>query len=217
MQTRLLSDADVVETWPEAHQALTELDARLRLLIKHSPPCQIPIVERPFEALSLIVLYQQISGRAAQAIAARIRQAIPGALEDPCIMQDLMPSDLRPFGVPKARADTLRRVAAKVVAGELNLEGMSDLPDEEVRARLQAVPGLGPWSSGMFLLFHLGRPDVFLPGDIGIRKAMATLAGAPQVTAQQAEAMAQAWRPWRSAAMWVLWHSIPDFPSPGVR
>ena len=56
-----------------------------------------------------------------------------------------------------------------------DLNNIGELPDEEVRTRLHAIPGLGPWSSGMFLLFHLGRPDVFLAGDIGVRKAIAKL------------------------------------------
>lgn len=216
LQLRIVEPPSSPDRWPEARAELVRLDARLRQVVQHAPPMAIPIIEDPFTALCLIVLYQQISGRVAQTMAARLRKELPGSLDDPIVLRDLTPSQLRPYGIPRSRADTLRRIATLVSEGELDLHALRELPDEDVRARLEAVPGIGSWTSGMFLLFHLGRPDVFLPGDIGIRKAIAQLTGTEQ-TAESAAAVAAAWRPWRSAAMWSLWHSLPDFPSPGVR
>ena len=90
---------------------------------------------------------------------------------------------------------------------------MEDLPDEEVARRLIEVKGVGQWTIDMYLLFHLGRPDVLPVGDLGIRRA-ALLAYRLRKLPQPARliALARPWRPWRSVASWYLWASLRVVP-----
>lgn len=204
------------ETWPGGAAALVAIDARFKPMVEHGKTCRIEIRDDPFETLCLIIMYQQISGRAAEAIAAKVRKEHPTVFKDPAELVRLNPVALQAFGIPVRRVQTMRTMAQHVLDGRLDLQDLRNLPDEQVREKLQAISGLGPWSAGMFLLFHLGRQDVFLPGDLGLRKAIAKLVGG-DVDPRRAEEVAEAWRPWRSVAMWYLWHTLPEFPTPGVR
>lgn len=218
IQTRLgKPDDSGPETWPGAAAALLAADPRLRVAIQNAPTCRIQVVGNPFEALALIVLYQQISGAVAERLAAKVRNLHPGALQEPRAMLAVDAASLAALGIPQKRIATLHDVAQRVVDGRLDLETLRHCSDAEVQAALQEIPGLGPWSSGMFLLFHLERPDVFLPGDVGIRRALHDLTGQSFASAQELLDATMAWSPWRSAAMWYLWHSIPGFPTPGIR
>jgi DNA-3-methyladenine glycosylase II len=107
----------------------------------------------------------------------------------------------------------LRSLAEHVVSGELELERLDDLPDEEVIAELVAVKGIGPWSAHVFLLFHLQRPDVLAVGDLGIRRAIMIRYGLPELPSPAAiEKLAEPWRPYRSLACRFLWRSLDATP-----
>jgi DNA-3-methyladenine glycosylase II len=100
-----------------------------------------------------------------------------------------------------------------VISGELELERLDDLPDEEVVAELVAVKGLGLWTAQMFLMFHLERPDVLPVGDLGIRRAIERaygLDGLPDPATM--EAIAEPWRPHRTLACRYLWRSLANEP-----
>jgi DNA-3-methyladenine glycosylase II len=94
------------------------------------------------------------------------------------------------------------------------LEGLAELPDEEVSAQLTAVKGLGPWTVDMFLIFHLGRPDVLPVGDLGIRRAAQLLHELDDLpTHAELERIAEPWRPYRSLACLYLWRSLDNTPA----
>jgi DNA-3-methyladenine glycosylase II len=101
-----------------------------------------------------------------------------------------------------------------VLSGELELDRLQELSDEEVTAELVAVKGIGAWSAHIFLMFTLGRPDVLAVGDLGIRRAveraydLPALPGAAEVTS-----IAAPWRPHRTAACLLLWHSLDNAPT----
>ena len=107
----------------------------------------------------------------------------------------------------------LRSLAEHVISGELELERLSGLSDEEVIAELTAVKGIGLWSAHMFLMFHLERPDVLPVGDLGIRRAIErayALEGLPDAAAM--EKLADPWRPHRTLACMYLWRSLRATP-----
>jgi DNA-3-methyladenine glycosylase II len=107
----------------------------------------------------------------------------------------------------------LRLLAEHVVSGELELDRLDALPDEEIIAELVAVKGIGEWSAHMFLMFQLERPDVLAVGDLGIRRAAQRAYGleAPP-TAAELTALAEPWRPWRTIACRILWRSLDNAP-----
>ncbi len=107
----------------------------------------------------------------------------------------------------------LRSLAEHVLSGELELERLDALDDEEVIAELVAVKGLGLWTAQMFLMFHLDRPDVLPVGDLGIRRAIErayALDGLPEAAVM--EEIALPWRPHRTLACRYLWRSLQNEP-----
>jgi DNA-3-methyladenine glycosylase II len=108
----------------------------------------------------------------------------------------------------------LRDLAERVASKELVLEDLDELPDEDVAANLMEVKGIGQWTVDMFLIFHLGRPDVLPVGDLGIRRAAMLryrLRKLPEP--KRLTTLARPWRPWRSVASWYLWASLRVIPA----
>jgi DNA-3-methyladenine glycosylase II len=100
-----------------------------------------------------------------------------------------------------------------VLDGSLDLKSLDRLSDEEVTAALVAIRGIGPWSAQVFLMFHLGRPDVVAAGDLGIRRAVMIRYGLPEPPAPAAvERIAEPWRPYRTLACRFLWRSLRATP-----
>jgi DNA-3-methyladenine glycosylase II len=117
-------------------------------------------------------------------------------------------------GLSRAKVSFLRSLAEHVVNGSLELDRLDELGDDEVIAELVAVRGLGVWSAHMFLMFHLGRPDVLPVGDLGIRRAVMNRYGLDALPApEQLSEIAQPWRPYRTLACRFLWRSLDATPA----
>jgi len=172
--------------------------------------------ERPpdaFGALLRSIVGQQLSTKAARAIHLRMLGLLDGP-PTPEAMLALTEEDLRGVGFSRRKVEYVHDLAAHVLDGELELDRFAELGDEEVIAEISAVRGLGRWTAEVFLLIHLGRPDVIVGGDLGIRKAIMVEDGLDQMpTPKEVEARAERWRPNRSLACLYLWeslHAVPD-------
>ena len=106
--------------------------------------------------------------------------------------------------MPRARAETIRRLGGAVAEGSIEIDPGADR--DALRARLLALPGIGPWTVSYVELRALGDPDVFLPTDLGVRHALERLG--QRGDARSAELIAERWRPWRSYALMHLWSSL---------
>jgi DNA-3-methyladenine glycosylase II len=160
----------------------------------------------PFEALVRAIAGQQISTVAAAAIYRRL-VALAG---DPLTPQGLLahsPEELRAVGLSGRKVRYVRDLAERSLDGRLQLDRLEALSDDEVRAQLVAVSGIGRWSADLFLLFELHRPDVFPAGDLGLRKGLQSLDGLDHTPSEkEAEALSERWRPYRSlATRYVFW------------
>ena len=178
-------------------------DPEMAALVRRHGPA--PIGGRPLLlALVRAVAAQQLSTSAAATILGRVEGRIglePGALA-------AARSDrLRRCGLSAAKARTVREVARRALAGEL--DALPALGDEEVRERLLAIRGVGPWTVQMVMIFALGRPDVWPTGDAGVQRAALRVYGAPR---EALEALGERFRPWRSHAAWYLWRSLEPEP-----
>ncbi len=123
------------------------------------------------------------------------------------------PEKVRQAGLSRPKVSYLRSLAEHVESGELELAKLTKLPDEEVSAQLTAVKGLGQWTAYMFLIFHLGRPDVLPVGDLGIRRAVERAYGLRKLPdAARLTKIAEPWRPNRSLASLYLWRSLDNVP-----
>jgi DNA-3-methyladenine glycosylase II len=199
---------------------LRAADPVLRAVIDAAPPDVIADRRsgRPpdhYGALVRSIVGQQLSTKAARAIYTRLTDRFGGRAPTPAEVLADDPDELRAAaGLSRAKVSFLRSLAEHVLSGELELERLDQLPDDEVIAELVAVKGLGVWSAHMFLMFHLKRPDVLAVGDLGIRNAMKQLYGlSDKPTPAEMEAIAEPWRPYRTVACLYLWHTLDAVPA----
>lgn len=205
----------------DAEQAVAELrraDRRLARHIDRIGPLALVAQPRqhPFRALLRAIVYQQLSGRAAAAIHARVAALLPDRRSVGAAQLLALPEEaLRGAGLSAAKARAVKDLAAKTLAGVVpNAAGLRTLGDEEVIQRLTAVRGVGRWTVEMLLLFGLGRPDVMPSADLGIRKGFMQVFGLKDLPAPAAiDAHAERWRPYRSVASWYLWR-VADTVTP---
>jgi DNA-3-methyladenine glycosylase II len=164
----------------------------------------------PYEMLVRAIVGQQFSTRAAAAMYAKLAERFGGTVPTPDEILADDPDELRiAVGLSHAKVRYLRALAEHVRDGRLVLEELPELDDDEVLARLTAVPGIGAWSAELFLIFSLGRADVIASGDLGIRRAIMIADGLPELpTPKQVDERAQAWKPYRTLAGMLLWRSV---------
>jgi len=186
-----------------------------RLLDEGGVPEQRPPRGEPYTALVRAIVGQQLSVRAARAIYGRLLERFGGHPPTPEQILADDPDELRvAVGLSRAKTTFLRSLAEHVLAGELELDRLQELSDEEVTAELVAVKGIGEWSAHIFLMFTLGRPDVLAVGDLGIRRAVQRAYDLPELpAAAEVTAIAEPWRPYRTAACLLLWDSLDNAPA----
>jgi DNA-3-methyladenine glycosylase II len=168
-----------------------------------------------YGALVRTITGQQLSVLAARAIYGRLTDRFGGRPPTPQEILADDPEELRAAaGLSRAKVGFLRSLAEHVLSGELELERMDKLPDEEVITELVAVKGIGEWSAHMFLMFHLERPDVVAPGDLGIRRAIELAYGLDELPGPaEIERISEPWRPYRTLACRYLWRSLANEPT----
>jgi DNA-3-methyladenine glycosylase II len=174
-----------------------------------------PELDDHYGALVRSITGQQLSVRAAQTIYGRLTARFGGRPPTPQENLADEPEELRAAaGLSRAKVSYLRSLAEHVLSGELELERLNELSDEDAIAELVAVKGLGVWTAHMFLMFHLERPDVLPVGDLGIRRAIERaygLDGLPDASSM--ERIAEPWRPHRTLACRYLWRSLDNEPT----
>ena len=167
-----------------------------------------------YGALVRTIAGQQLSVLAARAIWTKLLAYFDGRVPTPQEILDQDAETLRAAaGFSRAKVVYLRSLAEHVLAGELELERLAELPDDEVIEALTAVKGIGEWSSHMFLMFTLHRPDVLAVGDLGVRNAAMRAYDLPAPPKPaELEALAEPWRPHRTRACLYLWRSLRNTP-----
>ncbi len=199
---------------PLAHEELAAADPRLGRLIERLDAAKIEArlhgrTEDRFEALVRIVVGQQVSTAAARTVWGRLVERLGGP---PTVARLLAPgaeAQLRAAGMSGRKAEYAIGIAAAIEAGELRPDELDELDDEEVIEKLVALRGLGRWSAEMFLIFDLGRPDVFSGGDLGLRHGIRIAYGLDEPpTPDEAVAIAERWSPHRSLASLYLWEAV---------
>ncbi|MEP7217811.1 MAG: DNA-3-methyladenine glycosylase [Bacteroidota bacterium] len=188
-------------------RTLSRRDPVLRPLIKeHGLPTFRPHMDY-YTTLVDSIISQQISSRAAESIRRKLLDAFGGFFEPKTMLQ--APDELlRGAGISPQKLGYLRSLAEHVTDGRLDLPNLPTLTDDEVAAELTAVKGIGIWTAQMFLIFSLGRLDVFPVGDLGVKRGLKIAYSLPEMpTPGQAEALAEEhrWSPYRSIVSWYMW------------
>ena len=151
---------------------------------------------------------QQLSGASADAIFTRFKKLYPKGVTPKAVL-GTSHAKLRKVGMSNAKARYLRYLAEAVVEGKLQLNKLDSLPDEEVKKQLIQVKGIGPWTAEMFLMFTLGRPDVFSHGDLGLRKGLKKIYGFKKdPSIKRIEKIISKWSPYKTFASLILWEVL---------
>ena len=202
---------------PDVIAAKLSLDERLADMVAANPGLRVPGAFDGFELAVRAILGQQVSVKGATTLAARFAAAFGDAIVTPQAgltrlsptperVADAHVNEVASLGVPSARARSIIALAAEVAAGRLTLDAGA-LPNDTV-SRLVALPGIGPWTAQYIAMRALRWPDAFPKEDIALRKRLGG------VSAARAEALAEAWRPWRSYATLQLWRGAPTASIP---
>jgi DNA-3-methyladenine glycosylase II len=200
-----------------AVEALRAADPVLREVIDEVGPLGDFFAGRPTDHYGMLVrsiVGQQLSTRAAASIYNRLLERFGGRAPTPDEVLADDPDELRTAaGLSHAKVRYLRSLAEHVLDGSLDLDRLGELPDDEVIAMLTAVKGIGVWSSQMFLMFHLRRPDVLASGDLGIRRAVMIRYGLPAMPKPaEVDEIGERWHPHRTLACMYLWRSLHATP-----
>jgi DNA-3-methyladenine glycosylase II len=207
MSAKALASADPVMAVLIERIGEIDLETRLRRRSEERPP-------DAYGALLRAIVGQQLSTKAARTIYLRVLDVFDGTTPTPEQLLEANEEDLRGAGLSGRKVEYLRDLASHVLSGELELDALDRLSDEEAIEEIVAVRGLGRWTAEMFLLFHLERPDVLSGGDLGIRKAIQVEYELEEMPApERVLEIGEPWRPHRSLASLYLWESLANVPA----
>ncbi len=194
------------------HEAIVHLkqsDPVLAAIIDRVGEYRIEFRDPDFQSLVRSIVYQQLNGKAASTILARLIAALPPGGVTPDAILSLTAAEMRAAGLSGQKTAYIRDLAERTRSGELDFAGFPRMTDEEVIERLTRVKGVGVWTAHMFLIFALRRPNVLPIGDFGVRSAIRKayrMRALPKPA--RIEKIARRWHPYCSVASWYLWRSL---------
>jgi DNA-3-methyladenine glycosylase II len=197
-------------TLEAAERHLARNCAVMKKLIRKHGPCTLHSRKRdPFNTLCSAIISQQLSTKAADTIQGRVIAlvGVRGKLT-PAGLLSVTPEALRACGLSNAKAKWLRALAEKTASGELNFRSLLKMDDEAAIETLDALPGIGRWTAEMYLMFAMGRVDLFSLGDVGLRRGVDIHFNQGKKLDEDATlAIVERWSPYRTIACWYLWRS----------
>ena len=195
-------------------------DPVLGAIIKHHGACGLGAVRDRFDHFSMLVraiVFQQLSTKAATTIHNRLVDGLPGGKPTPECVAAVTDEQFRAAGISRQKAVYLRDLCHRVSSGDLPLDDVDAMTDEDVIQALTKVKGIGRWTAEMFLIFRLQRPDVLPVGDLGIVNAIHKAYGLrKKPTPEKMRKIGEVWRPYRSVATWYLWRSLDPVTEQGT-
>ncbi len=205
---RAVTDA-LLALLPKARRRWAQTDPVLARLSREHAPTARPIADPSdgFDALVGSLVHQQVSLAAGRAIYSRLTAALGGAVTPEAVLR-VGPDGMRAAGLSRPKATYVADLAAWTAAGAIAFDRFPSMPDDDVVTALTAVKGIGDWTAKMFLIFHLSRPDVLAPEDLGLRIAVSHFYRvSPERAAALMEKKRPAWSPYASVASLVLWNA----------
>lgn len=197
-----------------AESALQSIDPVMARLIEQHGPCTLfannSLIHRShFHVLVWAIVNQQLSVASAGSIENRLSELIESEIFEPDAISKQRDRDLAGCGLSRQKIRYIRALCESIERGELDLEQLAKMDNEPVSEALSILPGIGPWTVDMFLMFSLGRLDVLPLGDLALRKSIAhhyELPTNPEI--QDYHAIADRWRPYRTISSWYLWAAV---------
>ncbi|MEO7966996.1 MAG: DNA-3-methyladenine glycosylase 2 family protein [Gemmatimonadaceae bacterium] len=190
---------------------LRRIDPVMAGVIADVGPCRFRVANEltHFEAVLRSIIYQQLSGKAAGTIHGRVTALFEENKPNAHELRQLADADLRAAGVSTQKLGYLRNLTERVVAGDVPIDDLHTLEDDEVLRHLTSIKGVGKWTAQMFLMFRLGRPDILPEGDLGIQKGIQKAYRLRKLPPPaRVLTIGAKWAPHRTIASWYLWRSL---------
>ncbi len=209
-----------IGTRPDYAKATRHLSRRhpaFKTMIQQFGPCTLLPDTDHFGVLVRSIIAQLISTKAATTISQRVYTLVAPHPVTPASLAAQTDLALRDCGISSMKVRYLRALQNQLLEDPAFLARLDRLPEEQLRPLLGALPGIGPWTLDMFLMFSLGRMDVLPVGDLGVRLAVQDHFGlAAEPRPQELRTLAEPWRPFRTVACWYLWRSRGFVPQSGL-
>jgi len=190
---------------------LKKADPVMAAIIQKAGAYRMEYREPVFQTLVRSIVYQQLSGKAAQTIFNRLAEAAKADPMTPEAILKLRPQKMRALGLSRQKMVYIRDLARLTKKGDIQFERLPEMDDAAVLESLTRVKGVGAWTVHMFLMFALQRPNILPVGDLGVRAAMKKAYSLPELPKpEEMEQIAAAWHPYRSFASWYLWRSLEN-------
>ena len=194
----------------KARARLAKADPIMGAVIKRHGILDYELAADYLYALLSNVIGQQLSGKAASTIRNRFMGLIDGELTPEKVLQ-IDDEKLRGAGLSRNKAAYIKNIAQAVTEGRLTLDKLNDMTDTAIIGQLVAIKGIGEWTAEMFLIFSLGRMDVFSKGDGGLARAINNLYGnGAELSVKERITTAEVWKPFRSLASLYLWRTLDN-------
>src|SRR5688500_1076419 len=187
---------------------LKKVDPVMARLIETVGSCKLTVRDQGthFDAICRSIVFQQLSGKAAGTIHGRFEGLYGGRSPLPSELTATTDETLRSVGLSRGKSAYLTDLATRVVSGELPVETLHELSDDEVIAALTNVKGIGRWTAQMFLMFRLGRPDVLPDLDLGVQKGIQRAYRLRKLPSpEKGKKIGAKWAPYRTTASWYMW------------
>jgi DNA-3-methyladenine glycosylase II len=192
---------------------LKRSDPVLARVIESVGPCRIRVTEEGshFQALTRSIVFQQLSGKAAATILSRVQALFPSGTPTPEAVVATSDEQFRAAGLSRQKIGYLRDLSSKVASGELPLDAVEAMTDDDLIDHLVQVKGIGRWTAQMFLMFRLGRRNVLPELDLGIQNAIKrAYRMRKRPTPKQVKRIGAKWSPHSTVACWYLWRSLDN-------
>jgi len=201
----------IPDYWQEATQTLASRDPVLAPLITRHRPFQLGARGDAFQTLARAIVGQQISVKAAQSVWERLVACVGRMQPKHVLRVDV--DNLRAAGLSQRKAEYVRDLAQHFAAGAIDVSSWPQTDDEAIIEQLVEVRGIGRWTAEMYLIFHLGRPNVLPLADLGLQRGLDLNynRGKP-ISARKLRAVTRAWSPWCSVGTWYMWRSLEKVP-----
>lgn len=198
--------------WTEATTYLSNRDAKLASLIERVGDKRLVRhnFDSPYHALFRSIIYQQLSGSAAQTIYNRVESLFSSGGPDPDHVIAIPAEELRAAGMSYAKIRAVKDLAEKTISGDVPpLRVLCRRSDEEVIQTLSSVKGVGVWTAHMLLIGYMGRPDIMAASDLGVRKGVAKVYRRRSLpTEANLLRYSKKWKPYRSVVSWLMWRAL---------
>ena len=187
-------------------------DNKLARIIAAHPLCTIGRVDKPvthFESLVESVISQQLAVKAAETIYLRVMK-LAGGKVTPTRISAISEKQMREAGVSGAKFRTIQGIANAALTKEIKINSLHAIEDdEEIFSQLTSLWGVGPWTVDMFMIFQLGRLDIWPTGDLGVRRGWEKIyALSNEITPKELETKGEKFRPYRSVVAWYCWRAL---------